>query len=275
MNQAAKSPAYILGHSEVEIERLKTQARRIGPVTARFFREAGIAPGMRVLDVGSGPGDVAFLEADIVGETGQVLGVDRSAEALDVARLRAKEGGRKNVEFRVGDPTELKFDRPFDAIAGRYVLQFQKDPSAMLRKLAAHVRPGGLIVFHEIDWGGLSSFPAAPTYDQCCRWGAETLRSHGTESRMGMKLYSAFVGAGLPTPTLRLEALAGGGIGSAENVQLMADLMTILLPEMERLGVATAAEVGLETLVGRMNAEAIANESVLVGHNQIAAWCRF
>jgi ubiquinone/menaquinone biosynthesis C-methylase UbiE len=272
--QPAPGRAYVLGHSDRELDRLKAQARLIGPITQRFFREAGVLPGMRVLDVGSGVGDVAFLAADLVGDTGEVVGVDRVPEALEEATARATARSLRNVVFRAGDPTEMAFEPPFDAVIGRYVLQFQKDPATMLRKLAAHVRPGGLVVFHEIDWGGLGSLPPAPIYDRCCRWGQDTLRLHGTETRMGMKLYATFVAAGLEPPAVRLEALIGGGPSRTEVLRLMADLMTTLLPEMERLGVATAAEVGLETLFERMRNEAIASSTVFVGHNQIGAWSR-
>ena len=181
--------AYVLGHSDREIERLKAQARLVDPITTRFFREAGVAEGMRVLDVGSGAGDVAFLVADLVGERGTVVGVDRAPAAIDVARRRAATRSRQDVIFHVGDPAELPFDRLFDAVVGRYVLQFQPDPAAMLRKLATRVRPGGVIVFHEIDWGGLGSFPPVPTFDRCSRLGADTLRLHGTESRMGAESF--------------------------------------------------------------------------------------
>jgi 2-polyprenyl-3-methyl-5-hydroxy-6-metoxy-1,4-benzoquinol methylase len=167
------SRPYVLGHSEREIERLKAQAQLIDPVTERFFREAGLASSARVLDVGSGAGDVAFVAATIVGSGGEVVGVDRVANALTIARARAADKAVTNVTFESGDPAEMVFDRPFDAVVGRYVLQFQKDPAAMLRKLAAHLRPGGLLVFHEIDWGGLSSFPAVPTFEHCAKWGRE------------------------------------------------------------------------------------------------------
>ena len=164
---------YALGHSDRELNRLRAQARRVDPVTRAFFGQAGIAPGMRVLDVGSGAGDVAFLLAELVGDTGEVVGVDREPGALAVASARAASRG--NVSFREGDPARMTFERSFDAVVGRYVLQFQPDPVAMLRALVRHLHPGGIVAFHELDWDSVRSFPASPTYDQCCRWVVETL----------------------------------------------------------------------------------------------------
>ena len=70
------SGGYILGHSAQELARLNAQARLVEPITRRFFQEAGIGAGMRVLDVGSGAGDVALLAAELVGSSGTVVGVD-------------------------------------------------------------------------------------------------------------------------------------------------------------------------------------------------------
>lgn len=266
--------AYVFGHSDQELTRLKTQARRIDPITQRFLQAAGLGAGMRVLDVGSGTGDVAFLAAALVGESGEVIGIDRVPAALEAARARATRRSLRNIEFRVGDAAEIPIEQSFDAVIGRYVLQFQPDPAVLVRQLAAQVRPGGVVMFHEIDWGGLASFPESPTYDRCCRWGLETLRRHGTETRMGAKLHATFVEAGLPHPTMRLEALIGAGETCADLLELLADITATLLPEMERLGVATADEVGLDTLVERMGIEVRANSSTLVGHHQIGAWSR-
>ena len=91
---------------------------------------------------------------------------------------------------------------------------------------------------------------------------------------MGTKLHSTFVAAGLSPPSMRLEALIGGGVNSSDVLHLVAQLVATLLPEMERLGVATAADVGLETLVDRMRSEIVAASSVIVGHFQIGAWSR-
>jgi SAM-dependent methyltransferase len=268
------SRSYVLGHSEREIARLKTQARLIDPITRRFFGEAGLVSGMRVLDFGSGAGDVSFLAAEMLGARGEIVGVDRVPAALEVARARAKTRSLTNVTFLHGDIAAMEFDQPFDAAIGRYVLQFQRDPAMTLRQLSAHVRPGGLLAFHEIDWGGLASFPAMPTFDRCCRWGIETLRLHGTEFRMGSRLFATFIAAGLPPPSMRLEATIGAGSAIVPWLEMFADLIGTLLPEMQRLGVATAEEVGLDTLADRLSSEARALSSVIIGHHQIGAWAR-
>ena len=84
---------YVLGQSAHEFERLTLQGRILRPYTEKFFRRAGLSPGMRVLDIGSGMVDVALLAADIVGSGGRVLGVDRDAAALEHARRRSAEQG--------------------------------------------------------------------------------------------------------------------------------------------------------------------------------------
>ena len=166
MAHEAEPPVYALGHSDRELRRLSVQARLVDPITKRFFTEAGIARGMRVLDVGSGVGDVAFVAAELVGETGTVVGTDRSGLAIALARHRAAERSLRTVSFREGDPTEMNFEEPFDAVVGRYVLMFQPDPVAMLRRVVAHAHPGGLVVFHEPYRGGVRSYPNVTDYDR-------------------------------------------------------------------------------------------------------------
>jgi len=273
-DDARPASPYVLGHSDRELDRLSKQAHLIDPITRRFLCAAGIVPGMRVLDVGSGAGDVAFLAADLVGARGEIVGTDRSAVALATARQRADARSLRNVVFREGDPAEMTFDRPFDAVIGRYVLLFQRDPTAALRGLAAHARRGGVIFFHEPDWDGVRSFPPAPTYDRCSQWIRETLRLSGAETRMGTKLFSTFIAAGLPAPSMQLETLVAGVANNADPLHLVADLAGTLANAMERLGVATAAEVGLETLAERMISEAAASASVILGRFEVGAWSR-
>lgn len=267
-------PAYILGHSDPEIARLKVQARLLEPITRQFLREAGIVAGMRVLDVGSGAGDVAFLAADLVGACGEVIGSDTAAAAVVAATRGAREAGLGNVSFREGDPAQMKFDRAFDAVIGRYVLLFQANPAQTLRKLARLVRPGGLMIFHEPDWLSARSIPPAPTYDRCCEWIQDTFRLAGTDSNMASRLYTAFVGAGLQTPCMRMSTFIGGGAASSDFLHAIADLIGTLVPALERQGLATAAEVDVSTLAARLEREATANASLIVGRSEVAAWTR-
>ena len=139
----SSTPEYGLGHTARELERLQVQARMLEPFTRQLFMEAGLAPGMRVLDVGSGVGDTAFVAAELVGDRGEVVGTDRVDNALEVARQRAKDSSFDNVTFVQGDPTELSLGIPFDAVVGRYILAWQRDPGTMLRKLIPKVRQVG------------------------------------------------------------------------------------------------------------------------------------
>lgn len=265
----------MLGHTPTELNRLSAQARLIDPITRGFFVDAGIGPGMRVLDVGSGAGHVAFLVAGLVGPRGEVTGVDRSATAVSAATERAAAHALSTVSFHLGDPAELTFEQPFDAAVGRYVLQFQADPVPMLQAVAQHVRPGGVIVFHELDWSvGIRSMPPAPTFDRCCRWTSETIRRSGAETNMGMKLHATFVAAGLPAPAMLLEAMLGGGEHASAPLRIVAELARTLLPEAERLGVDEAAGTDLGTLFDTMYDEVQANGSVVVGTLQVGAWSR-
>ena len=86
-------PAYLMGRSEAETRRLMAQHRLYGRFTRRLLEDAGIGEGMKVLDVGSGAGDVALLSAELVGPTGSVVGVDQDPEVLE-DRLGPRRGVR-------------------------------------------------------------------------------------------------------------------------------------------------------------------------------------
>ena len=123
---------------------------------------------------------------------------------------RGRARGLTNFAFVLSDLDSLAPTDIFDALIGRYVLQWLPDPSATLAALARHVRPGGIVVFHEPDWGGSASHPTAPLWDATCGWVAKAIRRSGAETR-GTALWGTFEGAGLGRPTMRLEAVVGAG----------------------------------------------------------------
>ncbi|BEP16642.1 hypothetical protein acdb102_49530 [Acidothermaceae bacterium B102] len=262
----------MLGHSAGELRRLEVQAALVDPMTRSFLAAGGIGPGQRVLDVGSGGGHVAFVAAELVGPNGSVVGVDKAQGAVDAANAEAAHRRLTQVSFRQGDPTRLPEDQPFDAVIGRYVLQFQAEPAAFLAALLPVVRRGGPVVFHELDWGGLRSFPPSALHDQACLWAEEAIRRSGAKTDMGRRLRATFVEAGLPEPTLRMEAVIGGGDNSVMPLEQVAGLVQTLLPSIERLGIATADEVGADSLLARMRQEADELGSVIIGRMQVGCW---
>src|SRR5215470_20249784 len=121
---------YALGSTDAEHQRLIRQAASLAPVTERLFREAGIGLGQRVLDLGSGVGDVAMLVAQLVGPSGEVVAVERDRNSIAKARARVADAGFHNVSFNELNVNEIADDKPFDAAVGRFILMYLPNPVA-------------------------------------------------------------------------------------------------------------------------------------------------
>lgn len=268
-----QSDQYILGHAEDELDRLVDQARFFGDLTEHVLRLAGVGPGMRVLDLGCGTGDVSFLTARLVGPEGEVVGVDAAAEATGAASRRAAGAGLTNVHFVTEDLRTFTPDRPFDAVVGRLVLMYLPDPAAALRRLAGHLTPGGVVAFQEMDMGSFTSAPTCPLVETTGDRIRQTFARAGLDYRTGLSLGRTFVAAGLPVPTMLQMARVEGGEGSP-LYPWMEQTVRTLLPLMERTGVASAAEVDVDTLASRLRQEVVANQAVVVPPPFIGAWTR-
>jgi SAM-dependent methyltransferase len=270
---SGRTVEYALGHSERELDRLSFQGAVLAPFTRQLFSQAGLVPGMRVLDVGCGSGDVSFVAADLVGQRGHIVGVDRSAAALNRARARANRRNCSNLAFVEGDAARMQFDQQFDAIVGRLVLMYQADPVESLRQLTRHLRPGGLMVFQELDTSACRSFPPAPSYDRAVAWLADALHGSGARPKLGLELHSVFADSGLPAPQMRMDAIVSGDAESPACV-LLAEAVRSLLPTLEKLNIALPHEVDVDSLTHRIREEVAARRSVVVSYGLIGAWSR-
>jgi SAM-dependent methyltransferase len=256
-----------------EQRRLASQAELFDPLTERVFREAGLGNGMRVLDLGSGAGDVAMLAARLVGREGEVVGVERDPEAVASATARVAQAGLSNIRFMQGDAQKLDgVADGFDAAIGRLILMYLPDPAAALRRAAGLLRPGGLVCFHEGDMCYDWAAPMTPLWTQMRVWFLEVLERANAAPRMGLSLYPTFIAAGLPPPELHLECVVGGG--DRAFAWAWANVMRGVLPLMERWGITTASELQAETLAERLLNELGAANGIVISPPMIGAWAR-
>jgi len=229
---------YLLGHADAEVRRLLLQARLYDPYTEQALRLAGLRPGMRVLDVGCGPGDVSFVAARLVGPEGTVIGIDAADDIIELARDRATEHGLTSVRFEQTTVGDLALDEPVDAVIGRLILMHLPDPVATLRQLAGLVRPGGFIAFSEFDMTGARGVPDLPLWRTARDKIIETFTTMGLDPTFAATMPALFRQAGLSTPQLVLGAPIGGP-EHTELIAFVADTLSSLVPAREKLGLVT------------------------------------
>jgi SAM-dependent methyltransferase len=275
IRETTPEKVYVLGHSNPEIERLQKQSLFLEAFTRRCLQDAGIKPGLKVLDAGCGAGDVSLILAEMVGPTGQVVGVDFNPKVLETARVRAEMAGLTNLTFIQGDIQgdiqEIIPDTDFDALAGRLILFHLKDKIGALKMLINHVRPGGLVVFQDYDLTVIKTYPDSDLFNATAYRMNEAFRRGGAEPQMGMRLAGIFMEAGLPCPSLRCEASLGADAAWLGFDQIEMVTRTIL-PLIERFGLATAEELDVDTLGARIRAEVLAGHGTARGPDLVSAW---
>jgi SAM-dependent methyltransferase len=268
---------YVLGSSLTEHERLVRQAGLIAGSMRHMLTEAGLGPGMSVLDVGCGMGDVSLVAGAFVGTDGHITACDTNPQVIAQARERFDAAGINNVDFVVADIRELQAQR-FDAVIGRFVLLYTADPVVVLRRIRELLLPGGVIAFEELELDvlgskTLGSYPCVPVYEKGKEWALECFRRGGVEMRMGSKLHSVFRAAGLPDPHLNMEI----GFRCANDravCDFLAGTARSLLPRIIEYGIASAAEVDIDTLADRLHAEGSALDAIYGFAPRVTAWTR-
>jgi ubiquinone/menaquinone biosynthesis C-methylase UbiE len=271
MTKTRRSADYPLGHTDAEHERLIRQAARVAPITERFFREAGIGPGQRILDLGSGVGDVAMLAGRLVGPSGEVVAIERDRNSIAKASARVAEAGFHNVIFKESNVNEILDEEPFDAAVGRFILMYLPDPVATLRSISQVVRPGGVIVFQEPTWVPvIAHLQVLPLWFATASLIDKTMRGSANHD-MGAELYHTFVEAGLPAPTVRMELPMGKELYLA---QWYHDTLCSLLPQVEQSHMSIESLGPLNTLVQRLQNEVANSKTVACWFASVGAWCR-
>jgi ubiquinone/menaquinone biosynthesis C-methylase UbiE len=270
---ATENTRYVLGNEPEELARLDRQAAAIDGASRLLLQAAGLGPGMRVLDLGTGPGHVARLAAALVAPQGTVVGIDRSPSALAVARRRAEDAGETRVSFVEGDVTQWVAPEPFDAVIGRLVLFHVADPVAVVRHHIQNLGEGGLFVALDFDIGAARSEPSVPILADAVRWILEAFTAAGASPRIGARLAVILEAAGLRN-------VATHGVQAylqphdPSGAALVAGVVRSLAPVILARGIATSEQLQLDTLQSRLMAEIRDAGAVVLPPTVVGAWGR-
>jgi len=260
--------------AQAEAYRLELEASLYDPLTRELLIEAGVREGMRVLDVGSGRGAVALLASDLVGPTGCVVGLACSETMVRMAAENVSDAGKTNVRFVRADAGTARLRGRFDALVGRFILRELDDAVEALRRLSRLLVPGGIVAFHEKVLAiPVTSFPCLPLLEDVRSWMEQARRHAGVEIAMGARLPQLYTSAGLPSPSLRLDAPVGAG-PDWKGYGYLAETLRGMMPLMPLYEIAREDQIGIDDLETRMREEALSRAALVVLTPCIGAWTR-
>ncbi len=166
---------------------VSNHAKRTAETDAAFFLRY-LQPGMRLLDVGCGPGSITVGLARRV-EPAPAIGLDPSESVIETARALAKGQRAKHVSFEVGTIYESRFAaESFDAIFAHQVLQHLRRPVEALRQMRALLSSGGVVGVRDVDWGSTTFYPEKEGMRRFLTLYYELARRNGGEPNAGRYL---------------------------------------------------------------------------------------
>jgi trans-aconitate methyltransferase len=248
------------------------QAQILAPFSEHLLRDAGIVPGMRVLDIGCGMGDVTMLAAGLVGPTGGVVSIDMDQVSVETARRRASAAGLDNATFHRGEISSFADPKPFDAIVGRLVLEFLPETTAIISRLCGLLKPGGIIALQEPTWKiWLACTAHLPLRTAVTTLIRDTFLAGGVNTEMELPLYQGFMAANLTPPRLRIDLLIGN---SPEFRSLLYDLLLSVWPRAEAFDLPLDTLGDPTTLASRLDDELDAHKSFAAFVGLVGAFAR-
>lgn len=189
---------YFLGYRSAEQERLQKQADELSAESARLFDTIGSLEGKAVLEIGCGPRGCLDLLSARVGPSGRVVGLERSPEAVELARRLVAEKGLSNVEVICGDAkSSMLSPASFDLVTSRLVLVNVPNPEQVVSEAARLARPGGAVAFHEADWVAFVCDPPSAGWSGLVDRFVRYCEANGIDLFVGRKLPRLLRSAGL------------------------------------------------------------------------------
>ncbi|WP_437905655.1 methyltransferase domain-containing protein [Sorangium sp. So ce327] len=189
---------YFLGYRRAEQERLQQQSEQLAHEADWLLDQIGLAAGARVLELGCGPRGCLDLLAARVGLAGSVVGVERSGEAVTLARKFIAQRGLRNVEVLEGDARATSLPKEsFDLVTARLLLVNVPDPEQIVAEAVSLARPGGVVAFHEVDWAAMICDPPEHAWTTLIELFVRYTKRNGIDLFIGRKLPRLLRDAGL------------------------------------------------------------------------------
>ncbi|WP_433935515.1 GNAT family N-acetyltransferase [Sorangium cellulosum] len=233
MMQNGETGSYEFGafrDNEVELGRLKHQARVGMALERAVWAKLGIKPGMRVLDLASGPGVVSCELARAV-HPGEVVGVDANDRFIAIARAVQQEEQVENLEFRRGNAYELHLEAgSFDVVYARFLFQHLDQPQRALSEIFRVLRPGGMVCVGDIDDGWLMLHPEPARFPAFVAKAAAAQRAKGGDRAIGRKLYGLFKAAGFADVRTSVLPVTSQDLGLKNLLDIITGFKRELIP---------------------------------------------
>lgn len=254
---------YLMGYSPEEYARLMRQATLFDHVTTYLFQQAGLQPGMTVVDLGCGVGDSAFVAREIVGPTGAVTAVDRDPQALALAERRAQERGYANITFRQASIETGDFGTAaqFDAVVGRFFFLYITDADLprVLTQIRQQLRPQGIVALHESDLQH-KMMPMGNTFATLHQLWQVLFAQLAVAPQMSVRLYRALQRHDFTSLNLiQLEQLGGGP--DFPGYQYYEDLILGAAPLLKHYGLAQGDD--LQNIAQQLRQEALTLDAIV------------
>lgn len=189
---------YVLGTHDAEIGRLHLQHGIWRALMLDCWQRAGIGAGQRVIDIGCGPGFASVDLATCVGINGEVIGIERSERFIEYAKTLCQKNDISNISFQHADVmlNELAVTNA-DAIWCRWLSIFVSDPALLVQKMAAAVKPGGKLIFHEyVHYETYQSIPHSQHLEEFVQHVMSSWRQFGGEPNVARDLPGHLSSAG-------------------------------------------------------------------------------
>jgi SAM-dependent methyltransferase len=186
---------YVLGNRDIEIARLEVQAALFEPLTKQTLLNAGLKKGMSCIDIGCGSGSVTRLMANIVGETGRVVGVDIDKRYLQYCNRNTTS--RQNIEFIHDDICKSRLDgkERFDIVYSRFMFHHLTDRREAVRSMRRLTKNGGTIMIQDLDHapGSWLCYPENKVVNMLRKVYVALIKKGGGDPLVGRKLYKLLI----------------------------------------------------------------------------------